>query len=413
MHDLRRKKKSYSKQMSSINNTCNQDTLVEAEEIERGCKNKVNNTCNHVGNQVENNSNTCNNVGNQISNQGKSCNHGTNQGKCNKEKCNKEKCDKDVCECECVCECKKTRPQCEPCEAEADQCVVNPCAGQECCNGITPTFSTRNASPVAIEADRVYDAVQFQIFTDATGPDGETLYFEYEVTEVEGRVPTSGLGNVTINEVCINYSSLDIIPGVPSVDDYEVQDIIDDTICDQIFEYAVCPDRNSTCCQQNRGQSLSYKERGLTVILNDLVLELKGCCGCTKIVANAYPAVRRGVDDKLCRVDTVEFKYNTLAARICSPSDGSPFKLRQDYNTSLAVDCISKAYITMEDSCRCDYDDVYELTIPSGIDLICCIEEVVSVLIKDRLIVLGVSEGVNPRVVDTFSSVCSFPSCGQ
>ena len=34
-------------------------------------------------------------------------------------------------------------------------------------------------------------------------------------------------------------------------------------------------------------------------------------------------------------------------------------------------------------------------------------------LINDQIVVLGISQGITPRVVDTFANVCSFPSCGQ
>lgn len=390
MNDLKRsKRKMYNKQMSNTKNTCEQEATVEIDELDRGCKNKnnTNNTNNNCG---------CNNTGNQSVTQGKNCH---------------PKHEHEICECECVCECKKpVKPDCEPCEVESDTCVENPCANDQCCNGISPTYSTRNASPVAIEVDRIYDAVQFQIFTDATGPDGEPLYFDYDVVEVDGPIPTTGAVNVVIDEVCMNYSSLEVVPGIPTVEDFVVEPIDDDAPCDTIFEYTVCPERNRTCCEQNMGQSVSYKEKGLTVIANDLVLELKGHCGCTKIVAFAYPAVKK-MGGQLCRVDSVEFRYNTLAARICCPSDGRSFKLRQDYQTALTVDCISKANLSAQDCCGCDCD-CFELNIPSGIDLICCVEETVSVLINDQLVVLGVSEGINPRVVDTFANVCNFPSCG-
>lgn len=393
MHDLKRnKRKMYNKQISDTKNACNQETTVEIDELERGCKN--NNTCGNTNNTCGNTTVT------QPANQGKHCH---------------PKHDHETYDCECVCECKKpVKPDCEPCEpceAEADTCVVNPCT-EECCNGLSPTYSTRNAAPVAIEAERIYDAVQFQIFTDATGPNGETLYFDYDVVEVDGSVPSTGLANVIIDEVCMNYSSLEVVSGVPTVEDFEVTEIEDNSPCDTVFEYVVCPERNATCCAQNLGQTLSYKERGLTIIVNDLVLELRGHCGCTKIIAYAYPAVKR-MGGPLSRVDSVEFRYNTLAARICCPSSGRSFKLRQDYRTSLTVDCISKAYICVQDCCGCDCDDYFELNIPSGIDLICCVEETVSVLVSDQLVVLGVSGGVNPRVVDTFANVCNFPDCGS
>ena len=400
MHDLKRsKKKMYKKQMPAMINSYNEESTVEIEDLERGCKNKTN---------INNSNNACNCAGNQSTNQ----NNNNNQ----KHDCHHDHHDHhehhDYDEFECVCECKKSNNHCEPCEAESDTCVANPCAGDQCCNGITPTYSSKNASPVAIEAQRIYDAIKFQMFTDATGPNGETLYFDYDVVEIEGRIPVTGLANVTVDEVCMNYSSIEVVPGIPSIEDLQVMEVEDNAPCDTVFEYAVCPEKNATCCARNRGQSVSYKERGLTVIVNNLVLELRCHCGCTKIRAFAYPAVQQ-MGGQLCRVDSVEFRYNTLAARMCIPSNGRSLTLRQDYQTSLTVDCISKAYISAQDCCGCDCDDCFELTIPSGIDLICCIEETVSILISDQVVVLAVSQGINPRVVDTFANVCSFPSCGQ
>ncbi|WP_455539425.1 exosporium morphogenetic protein CdeC [Terrisporobacter sp.] len=384
MHDLKRsKRKMYNKQMPAMNNDFQEESTVEIDELDRGCKNKNNYL-------DDNNDNGC-------------CNSSQNQSISNQQKHNH-----DNYEYECICECKKTSHEdCDPCEANYDSCVVNPCTKDECGNGIRPTYSTRNASPVAIEADRIYDAIQFQVFTDATGPNGEPLYFDYEVADINGSLPTVGSANVVVDEVCMNYSSLEIIPGVPTLEDFEIEDIEDNTLCDTAFEYAVCPERNATCAARNRGQSVSYKERGLTVVANDLVLELRAHCGRTKIVAYAYPAVRN-MGGKLCRVDSVEFRFNTLSGRMSVPSSGRPFKLRQNFRTNLTVDCISKAYISMQDYCGCDCDNGFELTIPSGIDLICCIEETVSILINDQLVVLAVSDGLNPRVVDTFANVCSF-----
>lgn len=371
MNDLRRsKRKMYNKQMYGMNNTCNEEPKVEIEELDRACKSK-NNTINK-----------CNNT--------------------------HQKHEHEVCECECICECNKV--ECEPCQCEEDICVSNPCAGNQCCNGISPSYSSKNAHPVAIEAERIFDSVKFQMFTDATGPKGQTLFFDFDVVEVNGNVPATGLVNVVIDEVCMNFSSLEVVPGIPAVENFIVEEIEDNSSCDTLFEYVVCPEPNKTCCEQNKGQSLSYKERGLTLIANDLVLELRGHCGCTKIVALAYPAVKL-MGGQLSRVNSAEFRFNTLAARICAPSSGRSFKLRQDYKTNLTVDCISKAFISMEDCGVCDCCDTFNLTIPSGIDLICCLEETVSILVNDQVVVLGVSQGVTPRVVDTFANVCSFPSC--
>ena len=410
MHDLKRskRKKMYTKQMSEITNVAPQEATAGIDELDRGYKNK-NNNCEQCGNQsVE-----------QICNKPKcGCGNQSVEQICNKPKSACGNQDKnhhpkhDNDEYECVCQCKKTcKPDCDPCEVEYDNCVSNPC-GSECCDAIRPTYSTKNACPVAIEAQRIYDAVQFQIFTDAMNLNGEPIYYDYDVVEVSGNIPTTGAVKITIDEVCINYSSLVIDPGVPTVEDFEIEELDDVSPCDAIFEYGVCPEINATCCERHKGQCVSYKERGLTIIANDLVLELRGHCGCTKIVAYAYPATQQG--GVLTRVDAVQFNYNTLAARICCPSGERAFTLRQSYKTSLTVDCISKAYIYAEDCVGCDCgNDSFQLTIPSGIDLICCVEEIVSVLINDLLVVLGVSQGIDPRVVDTFANVCSFPSCGD
>lgn len=312
----------------------------------------------------------------------------------------------------CVCTPQATEHEkCEPCSVESEECVKNNC-GEECCCPINTTLSTKNTTPLAIEAQRVFDAIQFQVFTDATAPNGEPLFFDLEVAEVMGRVPTTGLANLKINEVCMNFSSIEVDPGNVAVEDFIVQEIEDDNTCDTVFEFAVCPDRSATCCAQCKGQNLSYKQKGLTVIVNDLVLEIRGNCGCTNVVAFAFPAIRRN-GGQLCRVDSVEFNYNTLSARICAPSSGKSFTLRQDYDFNLTVDCISKAFITAHDCTRtdCDCDCKFSIEIPSGIDLIGCLQEEVSVLVNQQIVVMGATGAVTPRTVDTFANVCSFPGC--
>ena len=92
---------------------------------------------------------------------------------------------------------------------------------------MTVSYCTKNTCPVAINTQRVYDAIRTQMFTDATALDGSTLYFEYEVADVRGNVPTNGLANVKIDEVCMNYSSIEIIPGCISLEDFEVIEIED------------------------------------------------------------------------------------------------------------------------------------------------------------------------------------------
>ena len=394
MQDLKKnKRRMNNKQMSTMSNCPEREEVesvvaVEVDELDRGCK------CN---NDMESHKNKCD-----------------------------EKHEKHECECECHCECKK-HEECKECEAVSEECSVNPCR-EECCNGIRPTFSTRNASPVAIETNRIFDSIQFRAFTDAKGPNGQTLFFEFEVIDVRGNVPSRGSAKVVVDEVCMNFEELEIIPGDITVDDFIVTPVENNSPCDTVFESIVCPRRNATCCAQNRGQNVLFRERGLTVRVEDLVLEIRGHCGCTKIVALAFPAVKRG-NGQLCRVDSVEFNFNTLASNICVPSSGRSITLRQDYLTKLTVDCISNAFISAEDcfdcdrnhdcdcdcDCRndCDFDfDCFEFTIPSGIDLILCVEETVSALLGDQLVVLA-ETSFSPRVVDTFANVCKFPGCGE
>ena len=59
MHDLKRsKKKMYKKQMPAMINSYNEESTVEIEDLERGCKNKTNinnsnNACNCAGNNLQ------------------------------------------------------------------------------------------------------------------------------------------------------------------------------------------------------------------------------------------------------------------------------------------------------------------------------------------------------------------------
>ena len=124
---------------------------------------------------------------------------------CKSKGCNCNKHD-DECELECDCVCKpkhnhnhKHDDECEPCEVESDECVDNVC-GEECCNPLSsPKFSTANSVPLAIETNRVFDSIKFQVFTDADAPNGEDLFFEYEVVSVNGPIPRSGVVNVNID----------------------------------------------------------------------------------------------------------------------------------------------------------------------------------------------------------------------
>ena len=327
-----------------------------------------------------------------------------------RDKCCNDKHDKCCDDKHDKCECKKCEEKCEPCSVESDVCVVNPCR-ETCCNGITPTFSTRDASPIAMEVKRIFDSIQFRVFTDANGENGDPLFFDFEVIQVRGNVPAAGLARVTVDEVCINFSSMEITPGEVTVDDFDVTPIENNSNCDTVFESIVCPNRNATCCAQNRGQNVLFRERGLEVEVNDLVLEIRAHCGCTKIVALGFPSRRRN-GGQLCRGNDVQFRFNTLASNLCVPSSGRSFTLRQDYRTNLAVDCISNAFISAEDCEPCDDFDCFDFTIPSGIDLILCVEETVSALIGDQVVVLA-NNNFEPRVVDTFANVCRFPGCGE
>ena len=71
MHDLKRsKKKMYKKQMPAMINSYNEESTVEIEDLERGCKNKTN---------INNSNNACNCAGNQSTNQNNNNNQNNNQ----------------------------------------------------------------------------------------------------------------------------------------------------------------------------------------------------------------------------------------------------------------------------------------------------------------------------------------------
>ncbi|MCG4734880.1 hypothetical protein L0M92_14845, partial [Casaltella massiliensis] len=75
------------------------------------------------------------------------------------------------------------------------------------------------------------------------------------------------------------------------------------------------------------------------------------------------------------------------------------FTLRQDFQTQLTVDCIGKAIITQH---IVNNKPCYELQIPNGIDLVLCLQNIVSVLIEEQIVVLGGPTRIKPRLVDTF-----------
>lgn len=323
-------------------------------------------------------------------------------------------CKKMHCECECKC---NVKPNCEPCKIDAEDCIENVSCGPTCCNPATPrNFSTSNCVPYAIEASRIYDTMQFQTFTDALGEDGEPLCFEYEVVEVRGPVPRGGQVNVVIDKVCLNYYSISINPGTPSLEDLEINLVENIKPCETTFDYYVCLEKNRECCKQCKGQKVVYKQKGASVVVEDLVLELRGKCGCTEIVALAYPTTKpSNHHNKNC--GDVEFIFNTLSAPMCLPADGKNIILRQDFQTNLTVDCIGKALLKYveKDCCDdcCGHEGFYKLCIPNDIDLICCLQLTVSILINEQIVVLGSSQAINPRIVDTFSKVCDFSGCGD
>ena len=322
------------------------------------------------------------------------------------------------------CNCNKHDDECEPCEVESDECVDNVC-GEECCNPLSsPKFSTANSVPLAIETNRVFDSIKFQVFTDADAPNGEDLFFEYEVVSVNGPIPRSGVVNVNIDKVCMNYTDVVIKPGTTTLEDHVVRPIkevekepyeqenlcpefgdIDGEFCKTSFEYNVCGNKNRECSDQGKGERSAYKEKGLKVIVKNLVLELRGTCGCTEVTVLAYPA-RRTSNGDLELVNKVVFNFNTLAAPMCVPANGTSFTLRQNFQTALNVDCIGKTLLNLvdENCCECYYD----FCIPNGIDLILCLEETVSILVSEQMVVLASPNAVDPRVVDTFAKVCDF-----
>ena len=84
--------------------------------------------------------------------------------------------------------------------------------------------------------------------------------------------------------------------------------------------------------------------------------------------------------------------------------------LRQNYETKLSVSCVSNANV--QKNCV-EGTANYTVNIPGGIDLILCVQETVSILRGEQIVVLGSSTPITPRVVDTFSRVCDFTSCGE
>lgn len=342
----------------------------------------------------------------EMSNRGCKQKSGCSNSCNNEHECNHNKTDNEF---ECICTCKKPNDcDSKPCEIESDECIKNVC-GPECCNPIAPQRIS-NSVPIAIETNRIFDTMQFQTFTDAVDEEGSPVDFVYEVIDVNGPIPMGGQVNVTIDKICLNHDGIEIHPGIVTLEDYDLEEdqCSNSRPCETKFEYAVCGQRNATCCSQGKNKSAGYKQRGLTATVSNLVLELRGKCGCTKFTALAYPALS-GLGGARHRCDKIQFKFNTLSAPMCVPADGRSFTLRQDYQTSLTVDCIDKALLCCE---CCEGERFCDLDIPNGIDLVLCLQETVSILISEQLVVLGSPNPVEPRIVDSFSQVCNFSKCG-
>lgn len=336
----------------------------------------------------------------------RSCNKQKSNG-CNKNcmnECEENKCNDKPNKCN-----DKSNKCCEPCKIEMGMdCMKNNCPN-ECCSSLNLSrFNTANAIPFAIEVNRIFDTMKFQIFQDASTQDGSQLYFIYDVESVSGNIPTGGFVSVKIDEVCFDYSEIEINPGNVTLEGYTVHPVdAVDTLCESTFESFVCGDRNSICCQQGRGTTSKFRERGLQIEVRDLVLTLRGHCGCTQVVISAIPAYM-DTQGNLVQCECVGFRFNTLAAPICIPSSGMGITLRQNYQTKLSVSCVSNANV--QKTCI-GGNATYAINIPGGIDLILCVQEIVSILKGDQIVVLGSNTAIEPRIVDTFSRVCDFTTC--
>ncbi|MFI3209669.1 MAG: hypothetical protein R3Y64_01245 [Peptostreptococcaceae bacterium] len=319
--------------------------------------------------------------------------------------------------------------ECEACQLADDIVIQNNCE-QGCCGPIMPQkFCLSNSVPYAIEVNRIYDTFKFQTFTDASADGGDELFFRYQVLDVDGDIPTTGSVNVNIETITMNYTGIEIVPGNVTLENRIVtpldngildnepnetlcpgfEDAIDDDFGQTVFEYNVSGNLNSECCPG--GEKISYKEKGLKVRVYGLEIELEGKCGCTEVSVLAYPAKKSGRNCGYHEVDYVEFNYNTLTAPCCLPVTGVQTVLRQQFQTGLRVECIGKALLKLSAVDCHGYE--YDFCIPNGIDLVCCLEEVVSVLVNEQIVVLGSAAPVAPRLVDTFSKVCDFDPCGK
>ncbi|MEG0180980.1 MAG: hypothetical protein RSC84_02400 [Peptostreptococcaceae bacterium] len=337
-------------------------------------------------------------------------NRGCKPNGCNKPQCNPYiQCE---CECECKCDCNEHQHNCGGntgcCNCKEDDCTENcfpnPCQ-EECSHPLTPPkFSISQAMLYPIETNRIYDTIMFRVFTDGKKLNGDDLNFKYELGNLCGPLPRTTQTNVTIEKVCINYSTIKINPGTTSLEQLKVEKVDNKPEkCKSVFEYNVCGQLNRCCNEKCLGQNVAYKQKGLSVIVYDLEIELTGRFGCSEFTAIATPCSK--CDSKCDDSNCVVFYFNTLSSDLVVPADGRGFTLRQDFQTQLTVDCIGKGIITQE---IVNNKPCYELEVPNGIDLVLCLQSVVSALIEEQIVVLGDPTRIKPRLVDTFGSVCDF-----
>ncbi|WP_270647796.1 hypothetical protein [Paeniclostridium hominis] len=382
MKDLMRSKKIVNKRViQPTQNTETSRSYVEANELDedlnRGCKsNGCKPQCHPYVQCDDRDDHNCNcNDHNHDHNHNHNHNHNHHNCGCNTDCCN---CQDDDC---------------------TENCFPNPCQ-EECSHPlIPPKFSTSQAKLYPIETDRIFDTIMFRVFTDGKMLNGDDLNFRYELGNLCGPLPCSVQTNVTIEKVCINYSSITINPGTTSLEQLDIEKVDGKKEkCKSVFEYNVCGQLNRCCNDRCLGQNVMYKEKGLNVVVHDLEIELTGRFGCSEFTAIATPYSK-------CDSNCVVFYFNTLSSDLVVPADGRSFTLRQDFQTQLTVDCIGKGIITQE---IINNKPCFELDIPNGIDLVLCLQNIVSVLIKEQIVVLGGPTRIQPRLVDTFGSVCDF-----
>lgn len=368
MKDLMRAKKVVNKRVIQPNQNIDSGrSYIETNEIEeelRGCKPQC-----HPYIQCDCN-NDCNN----------DCNHHNHNCGCNP----------GCCDC-------KDEEDC------TDNCFPNPCP-EECAHPLVPPkFPISQAALFPIETNRIFDTIMFRVFTDGKMANGEDLNFDYELGSLRGPLPNATQTNATIEKVCINYSSIKINPGTTSLENLSIDKANKHgRRCETIFEYDVCGQLNRCCNEKCLGQNVVYKQKGLNVIVKDLEIELIGRFGCSEFTAIAKPVEKCHKGDES---NEVVFFFNTLSSDIVVPADGRGFTLRQDFQTQLTVDCIGKAIITQH---IVNNKPCFELEIPNGIDLVLCLQNIVSVLIEEQIVVLGGPTRIKPRLVDTFGNVCDF-----